>query len=79
VQRRAVSVSKRLITLITRKGLASVRVSGVFYGASVPLSDNATAEGRHQNRRVEILVYKEEITSPPRVQRLDLQRSGKAR
>jgi hypothetical protein len=64
--------------LFTRKGLDPVRGSVVSYGASVPLSDNGTAEGRRQSRRVEILVYKEEILSSPRGQRLDLRRSGKA-
>jgi flagellar motor protein MotB len=64
--------------LVTRKGLDPLRVTLVSYGASVPLGDNGTSEGRRQNRRIEILVYKEDITSSPGGQRLALQRSRKA-
>jgi len=40
-------------------------VSVMSYGKSAPLADNATPEGRRRNRRIEILVYKEGITSEP--------------
>jgi hypothetical protein len=40
----------------------------------MPLDNNATPQGRLKNRRVEILVYKEIITSAPGPQRLELQR-----
>jgi len=70
-QKRATSVAQYLIV---QKGLDPLRVSVVSYGASVPIADNATPEGRRQNRRVEILVYREGITSaeappPAEVQR----------
>lgn len=35
------------------KGIASTRLSYIGYGASMPLSDNSTLEGRRLNRRVE--------------------------
>jgi outer membrane protein OmpA-like peptidoglycan-associated protein len=74
-QKRATNVARYLIT---RRGLDPTRVTAVSYGASVPLSDNRTPEGRRQNRRIEILVYKENIVSSPGGQRLELQRSGQS-
>src|SRR5262245_15000067 len=65
-QKRAASVAQYLIV---QKGIDPLRVNTVSYGANVPIADNATPEGRRQNRRVEILVYREGITAgeaPPR-------------
>ncbi len=49
--------------LVTRKKVDPLRVITVSYGKSAPVADNATKLGREKNRRVEILVYKEGITS----------------
>jgi len=49
--------------LITQKKMDPLKVLTVSYGKSAPLADNATPEGRSKNRRVEILVYTEAITS----------------
>jgi hypothetical protein len=38
----------------------------VSYGEATPIAENSTAEGRQRNRRIEILVYRQEISSPPR-------------
>jgi OmpA-OmpF porin, OOP family len=38
--------------LITKYGVAADRVKAVGYGESQPIADNATADGREQNRRV---------------------------
>lgn len=38
--------------LITKYGVAAERVKAVGYGEAQPIADNATAEGREQNRRV---------------------------
>lgn len=51
-QRRAEVVRDYLIS----RGLESNRVSAVGKGESSPVADNATAEGRANNRRVEIVV-----------------------
>ena len=59
-QKRAASVARYLIT---RKGIDPLRVTAVSYGENSPLADNTTSAGRRKNRRVEILVYKEGITS----------------
>lgn len=63
-KRRAEAVSRYLIT---QKKIDPMRVMPVSYGKSAPLSDNSTPQGRAKNRRVEILVYKEGITSEPSV------------
>ncbi len=49
--------------LIVHKKLDPMRVVPVSYGKNAPLADNSTREGRAKNRRVEILVYQEGITS----------------
>jgi outer membrane protein OmpA-like peptidoglycan-associated protein len=70
-QKRAANVARYLIT---QKGLDPLRVTVASYGDRMPLNNNATPQGRLKNRRVEILVYKEIITSAPGPQRIDLQR-----
>jgi len=50
-QRRADSVRNYLIS----KGIAADRLSTKAYGESQPVADNTTAEGRFENRRVELL------------------------
>jgi outer membrane protein OmpA-like peptidoglycan-associated protein len=72
-QKRATGVARYLMS---RKGVDPLRIMAVSYGANAPLTDNATREGRRKNRRIEILVYKENITSSPGKQRLDLERAG---
>jgi peptidoglycan-associated lipoprotein len=49
--------------LTLEKNVNPARVSSVSYGATAPVGDNATAQGREQNRRVEIRVYTESITT----------------
>lgn len=49
-EQRATSVA----SVILQEGIAVERVAAVGYGESYPIADNATAEGRAENRRVEI-------------------------
>ncbi len=50
---RAQSVRRQLIAT----GVKAGRLSTVGYGETQPVADNATAEGKSQNRRVEIAIY----------------------
>ncbi|HKY09834.1 MAG TPA: OmpA family protein, partial [Candidatus Binatia bacterium] len=63
-KRRADAVGRYLIT---QKKLDPMRVIPVSYGESNPTTDNSNPQGRAKNRRVEILVYREGITSQPAV------------
>jgi outer membrane protein OmpA-like peptidoglycan-associated protein len=62
-QKRADSVSRYLVS---RRHIDPLRVNSVSYGESTPVADNATREGRNKNRRIEILVYNEAITTAAR-------------
>jgi outer membrane protein OmpA-like peptidoglycan-associated protein len=59
-KRRADAVSRYLIT---QKKVDPLKVVSVSYGESAPLTENNNAQNRAKNRRVEILVYREGITS----------------
>lgn len=52
-ENRASSVKRYLI----EKGVVASRMTTVGYGEEQPLEDNATAEGRQANRRVEVAIY----------------------
>ena len=45
--------------LFTRLGVDPQRMAAIGFGEHRPVADNATAEGRQQNRRVELVVYPE--------------------
>ena len=59
-QRRAARVAGYLVG---REGVDPTQVHVVSYGASKPVADNSTSRGRRSNRRVEILVYQEQIAT----------------
>ncbi len=63
-KKRADAVSRYLIT---QKKLDPMRVMPVSYGESAPANDNTSPQDRAKNRRVEILVYRDGITSEPAV------------
>ena len=50
--RRAAVVTDALV----RDGVSASRITTRWYGAANPVASNATAEGRAQNRRVEIIL-----------------------
>jgi len=59
-KKRADAVSRYLIT---QKKMDPLRVVTVSYGETAPMVDNKTNQGRAKNRRVEILIYRDGITS----------------
>jgi outer membrane protein OmpA-like peptidoglycan-associated protein len=59
-QRRATSVAGYLVG---KKGLDPMQVRVISYGASKPVDNNSTRNGRQKNRRVEILVFQEKIAT----------------
>lgn len=61
-KKRADAVSRYLIT---QKKMDPLKVISVSYGESAPLMENNSAQNRAKNRRVEVLVYREGITSEP--------------
>ena len=69
-KKRADAVSRYLIT---KKSVDPLRVVSVSYGESAPVENNSTAQGRAKNRRVEILVYRDGITSSPAAPRTSQQ------
>ncbi len=48
------------------QGVSAGSMTAKGFGKSVPVGDNATEEGRHKNRRVEIVISGEAIGSPTR-------------
>ena len=48
--------AKAVADYLAREGVRSERLSTIGYGATRPVSDNATAEGRARNRRIEFVV-----------------------
>ena len=41
---------------LTRRGIASDRMSFKGYGKRQPIGDNSTSEGKRKNQRVEIII-----------------------
>lgn len=60
-QKRATRVAQHLI----KQGIDPLRVTAVSYGENNPVADNQTQAGKRQNRRIEIRVYREGITTTP--------------
>src|ERR687896_656253 len=72
-QRRAAAVARYLLDV---HGLDPRRVRVSSAGATQPVGDNATADGRQQNRRVEILVYREQGQMALEIRQGQLPRRG---
>jgi outer membrane protein OmpA-like peptidoglycan-associated protein len=70
-QRRAAAVAHYLLDT---HGLDPLRVRVTSAGDTRPMADNTTAEGRLQNRRVEILVYRDQAQLPTETRQRQLTR-----
>lgn len=57
-QNQALSVQRAnaVRTYLIQKGVPAARLTAVGYGATKPIADNSTAEGRAKNRRIEFTV-----------------------
>jgi chemotaxis protein MotB len=61
---------------MTRHEIDPRQVTVTSYGKRNPVANNDTPEGRAANRRVEIQVYTEVVTSTPGPHRLELERQS---
>jgi outer membrane protein OmpA-like peptidoglycan-associated protein len=48
--------AKAVVAYLVKKGLSAERLEGVGFGAEQPIADNATDDGKAQNRRVEFVI-----------------------
>ena len=46
-----------VVQYLIKKGVAKDRLRAVGYGSEMPIADNNTAEGRAENRRVELVPF----------------------
>jgi outer membrane protein OmpA-like peptidoglycan-associated protein len=65
-ERRAAAVAHYLLGA---HGFDPVRVRVTSAGGTRPVADNTTTEGRQQNRRVELVVYRDQVQMPTEIQR----------
>lgn len=55
-QKLSESRAQVIVQALTQAGISASRITAVGYGESKPVADNATADGRRANRRVEIVL-----------------------
>ncbi len=55
-QRLSLQRAQAVRTYLIGKGVAAPRLVAKGFGSTVPIADNATPEGRAQNRRIEFVV-----------------------
>jgi outer membrane protein OmpA-like peptidoglycan-associated protein len=65
--------AKSVLTYLVQKGIAKDRLLSKGYGIDKPIADNSTKEGREANRRVEMNIIEQEITT----RRVEIDKTGK--
>jgi outer membrane protein OmpA-like peptidoglycan-associated protein len=53
--------AQKVIDHLAAKGIDASRLQLTFFGKDVPIADNTTDEGRHQNRRVEFQILEKKF------------------
>jgi outer membrane protein OmpA-like peptidoglycan-associated protein len=51
--------AEAVLRALAERGVSAARMTAAGLGASAPLADNATAQGRRENRRVEIYAIRD--------------------
>ncbi len=59
--------AKAVVMYLTDKGVDASRLDGVGFGQEKPVADNATDDGKAQNRRVEFVIVQDPSTVTPDV------------
>jgi OOP family OmpA-OmpF porin len=54
--------AKSVMKWLTEHGVATDRLTAIGYGIDRPIADNATDQGREQNRRVEFVILEQDVT-----------------
>jgi outer membrane protein OmpA-like peptidoglycan-associated protein len=60
-QRLSESRADSVFDFLVTQGIRSSRIETAGYGMERPIADNATAEGRSKNRRVEIIIAEGDV------------------
>lgn len=62
-QRLSEARARSVMQYLVDKGVQPARLSAAGYGSAQPIADNATESGREQNRRVELEILEQTVTT----------------
>ena len=58
IERHKIGHAYSVLQFMAEQGIPAKHLAGIGYGENRPAADNATAEGRAKNRRIEISLMK---------------------